>query len=268
MKPRFAGHVALVTGGGTGIGAATAARLREEGAHVYVLGRREAPLNAVAEAFGAIPLVADAADPVQVRHALACITDHHGRLDVVVANAGGFGFGAIGQTADDDWRRACRANLDTAFVVTREALPRLIESHGTIVVVSSIAGLAAGPEAAGYVTVKHALIGLTRSLARDYGRHGVRTNAVCPGWVRTEMADDEMRTLMSARGLSTLDDAYALATRDVPLGHAAEAGEIASVIAFLASDDASAMNGAVVVADGGATIVDVPTLAFAEPATR
>lgn len=264
MTPRFDGRVALVTGGGTGIGAATAARLAREGAHVYVLGRRAAPLEAVASATGAIALPADAADPLQVRAALARIAERHGRLDVVIANAGGFGIGALGDTSDDDWRRACRVNLDTAFVVTREALPMLIERRGAIVVVSSIAGLAAGPDAAGYVTVKHALIGLTRSLARDYGRHGVRSNALCPGWVRTEMADDEMRALMAARGIATLDDAYALATRDVPLGRAASAGEIASVIAFLASDDASAMNGAVVVADGGATIVDVPTLAFAD----
>jgi meso-butanediol dehydrogenase / (S,S)-butanediol dehydrogenase / diacetyl reductase len=268
VKARFDHRVALVTGGGTGIGAATAARLREEGAHVYVLGRREAPLEAVAEATGAIALRADASDAVEVRSAIAQIVERHGRLDVVVANAGGFGLGALADTSDDEWRRACRANLDTAFVVAREALPLLIERRGAIVVVSSIAGLAAGPEAAGYVTVKHALIGLTRSLARDYGRRGVRTNAVCPGWVRTEMADDEMRTLMSARHLPTLDDAYALATRDVPLGRAADASEIASVIAFLASDDASAMNGAVVVADGGATVVDVPTLAFADPASR
>ncbi|TKC88676.1 SDR family oxidoreductase [Trinickia terrae] len=263
MTPRFAGRVALVTGGGTGIGAAAAARLREEGACVYVLGRRAAPLAAVAEATGAIALPADAADPVQVRAALANIAERHGRLDVVVANAGGFGLGAVGDTSDDDWRRACLANLDTAFVTTREALPMLLESRGAIVVVSSIAGLAAGPEAAGYVTVKHALIGLTRSLARDYGRRGVRTNALCPGWVRTEMADDEMRALMALHGLATLDEAYARATRDVPLGRAAEASEIASVIAFLASADAGAMNGAVVVADGGATAVDVPTLAFA-----
>ncbi|QCP54267.1 SDR family oxidoreductase [Trinickia violacea] len=268
MKPRFEGRVALVTGGGTGIGAAAAARLRDEGALVYVLGRREAPLDAVAKATGAIALPADAADPAAVRNALARIVERHDRLDVVVANAGGFGIGAVADTSDDDWRRACRANLDTAFVITREALPMLIESRGAIVIVSSIAGLAAGPEAAGYVTVKHALIGLTRSLARDYGRCGVRTNAICPGWVRTEMADDEMRTLMAARSIPTLDEAYALATRDVPLGRAADASEIASVIAFLASDDASAMNGAVVVADGGATIVDVPTLAFADPSPR
>ncbi|RDU98810.1 SDR family NAD(P)-dependent oxidoreductase [Trinickia dinghuensis] len=263
MKPRFDGRVALITGGGTGIGAATAARLRDEGAHVYVLGRRKAPLDAVARATGATALCADSADPVQVRDALARIIAHHGRLDVVVANAGGFGLGAIGDTTDEDWRLACRANLDTAFVITREALPMLLESRGAIVVVSSIAGLAAGPDAAGYVTVKHALIGLARSLARDYGRRGVRTNAVCPGWVRTEMADGEMQALMELRGIETLDEAYALATCDVPLERAAAPSEVASVIAFLASGDASYVNGAVVVADGGATIVDVPTLAFA-----
>lgn len=130
-----------------------------------------------------------------------------------------------------------------------------------MVLLASIASLAAGPAVCGYTTAKHALIGLTRSLARDYGPHGVRVNAVCPGWVKTPMADEEMQPLMQQHG-DTLAQAYARVTADVPLRRAAEPEEIASICRFLLSDQASIITGAAIVADGGASIVDVPTLAF------
>ncbi len=126
---------------------------------------------------------------------------------------------------------------------------------------ASIASLAAGPEVCGYVTAKHALIGLMRSIARDYGPLGVRANAVCPGWVTTPMADEEMQLLMDAHQIS-LEQAYQMVCRDVPLRRPASAEEIARVCRFLCSSEASIITGATLVADGGSTIVDVPTLAF------
>ncbi len=168
-------------------------------------------------------------------------------------------------TTDEAWAQGLRANLDTAFVVARECLPYLIDRQGCIVIISSIAGLAAGTEVCGYTTAKHGLIGLARSLARDYGPRGVPVNVVCPGWVKTPMADAELKELAQAKGLS-LEQTYALVTRDVPLRRPAEPEEIASICRFLASEQASIVTGAVITADGGATIVDVPTLAFCEPA--
>ena len=197
-----------------------------------------------------------------MRHALERVRQQWGDVDVLVANAGGHGLGTALDTDDIGWARACQANLDTAFVAARETLPSLVRRRGNIVIVSSIAGVAAGPQVCGYTTFKHALIGLMRSLARDYGPQGVRVNCVCPGWVRTPMADEEMQPLMRERGL-TLDQAYALVTAHVPLRRAATAEEIAAVCQFLASDEASIVTGAVMMADGGSTIVDVPTLAFA-----
>jgi meso-butanediol dehydrogenase / (S,S)-butanediol dehydrogenase / diacetyl reductase len=134
-----------------------------------------------------------------------------------------------------------------------------------VVVVSSIAGLAASPESVGYVTAKHGLIGLARSMARDFGPRGVRVNTVCPGWVRTPMADEEMDQLAALRGLAGRDAAYALATAQVPLRRPAAPEEVASVIAFLASRHASAVTGAVLTVDCGSTAVDLPTVAFDPP---
>lgn len=267
---RFEGKVALITGGGTGIGAAVAAQIVAEGGKVLLMGRRRAPLEAVAGRIGgearsevvAQVVVGDAASAKDVAGAVDLARRNHGGLDIVIANAGGHGLGSALDTGDDSWRLATRINLDTAFITAREALPSLIERRGSIVIVSSIAGLFAGPEVAGYVTMKHALIGLTRSLARDYGRQGVRTNALCPGWVRTAMADEQMEALVKARGLASIDEAYALVTSDVPLGRPAEPEEIAEAACFLASGAASIINGAVLVADGGSGVVDLPTLAF------
>ncbi|UOR00487.1 SDR family oxidoreductase [Leucobacter allii] len=257
------GRVVAITGGGTGIGAAIAERYAAEGAHVAVLGRRIEPLREVADRIGALPVQADAADGASARAAVSEVLARFGRLDVLVANAGGHGFSAVGDSSDAEWAAAMNVNLGTAFVMAREALPALLDGGGEIVIVSSLAGLFAGPSVAGYTVGKHALIGLTRSLARDYSRRGVRVNAVCPGWVRTPMADAEMDEFAAhASEIADRDAGYAAVTADVPLGRAAEPAEIASIVRFLGSPQSSYMTGAVLVADGGAHMVDLPTLAF------
>ena len=258
---RFQGKVALVTGGGTGIGEACVGKLAAEGATVIVVGRRRELIEAVAARHGGVAMVADASDAAAMKAVVASAAARFGRLDILIANAGGHGLGNCTETSDPDWRRAFDANLNTAFVSARETLPLLTQTAGAIVFVASIAGLSAGPEVCGYTTFKHALIGLSRSIARDYGPLGVRANVVCPGWVRTPMADEEMRPLMERHRIS-LDQAYQLVTRDVPLRRPAEPDEVAEVCTFLASSAASIVTGATLTADGGATIVDVPTLAF------
>lgn len=259
---RHQGTVALVTGGGTGIGAAIAARLVAEGAQVILTGRRAEPLEAVAKQLSARAIAADMSVPTQVKGVVEQITAEFGRLNLVVANAGGHGFSSVAETDDESWRSSMSANLDTAFVTLRESLPQLMAHRGSAVVVSSLAGLFAGPSVAGYTVGKHALIGLTKSLARDYGKHGVRVNALCPGWVRTPMADAEMDEYAAAAGISSRDEAYRKVTANVPLARAAEPAEIASIVSFLGSTEASYMTGATIVADGGAHIVDLPTVAF------
>jgi NAD(P)-dependent dehydrogenase (short-subunit alcohol dehydrogenase family) len=256
------GKVVLVTGGGTGIGAAVAERYTAEGAKVVVIGRRREPLEEVAARTGATVIVADAADSASAQAAVDQVVATLGRIDVLVNNAGGHGFAPVGETDDAGWAASLQANLNTAFVMSRAALPALMEAKGQIVVISSLAGLFAGPSVAGYTVGKHALIGLTKSLARDYGRHGVRVNAVCPGWVRTPMADAEMDEFADHAGLADRAEAYGRVTRDVPLQRPAQPSEIASVVRFLGSGESSYITGATLVMDGGAHIVDLPTIAF------
>ncbi|MCP1292253.1 SDR family oxidoreductase [Chromobacterium sp. S0633] len=250
----------VITGAGSGIGAACARRFAAEGARLALVGRRAGPLLALAEETGGLALAGDAADAAAWEDFLARIRARWGRVDGLAACAGGLGMGAALDTDDAAWRAAMRANLDTAFVSARACLPDLIRQGGSMVLLASIAGLAAGPAACGYVTAKHALLGLARSLARDYGP-AVRVNALCPGWVRTPMADEEMLPLMAAYG-EDLDAAYRRVTADVPLRRPATPEDIAAVCRFLLSDEAAMVSGACLTADGGATAVDVPTLAY------
>lgn len=256
------GQVVVITGGGTGIGAAIAKRYTDEGARVVIVGRRPGPLEDVARSTGATAVVADAGFAEDVRRLLDDVLLSHGRIDTLVCNAGGPGFTSVGETSDDDWDGALHANLTTSFVMTREFLPALIETSGRIVIISSLAGLFAGPSMAGYITAKHALIGLTKSLARDYGAHGVRVNAVCPGWIRTPMADEEMDELVEHGSVTSRAAAYTAVTADLPLARPGEPEEIAAAVRFLGSDESSYLTGATLVVDGGAHIVDLPTIAL------
>jgi meso-butanediol dehydrogenase / (S,S)-butanediol dehydrogenase / diacetyl reductase len=258
---RLEGKVALVTGGGSGIGAAVSRRFAAEGARVVLVGRRREPLERMAAGTGAMAVVGDATRAEHVRTAIRASLERFGGLDVLVANAGGIGTSGALETDDAQWAASIESNVTSSFVLAREGLPALIERRGAIIVMASLAGLFAAPDDVGYVTAKHALIGLTRSLARDYGPNGVRVNAVCPGWTRTEAADEIMDRLGGRRRI-TRDEAYALATSEVPLRRPAEPEEIAAVCVFLASDEASIVTGAVLPADGGASVVDLPTLAF------
>lgn len=263
----FADQVVFITGAGTGIGAAVATRLANAGARVVLMGRRAAPLEAVARTLPSgrtLVVDGDAAGPADVRRAVARTLEQFGRIDVLVANAGGHGLGRLTDTTDQSWAEATRLNLDTAFVCARELMPELLRQRGNIVILSSLAGHFAGPGVVGYVTMKHALIGLTRSLARDYGPQGVRVNAACPGWVRTPMADEQMHALMDQHALADIEAAYGMVSRHVPLRRAATPDEVARCVCFLAGPDAAMVTGACLMIDGGASVVDLPTIAFAD----
>jgi NAD(P)-dependent dehydrogenase (short-subunit alcohol dehydrogenase family) len=257
-------RAALITGGGSGIGAATARRLAADGWLVGVLGRRAGPLEAVAAETGGLALPGDAADPDALVEAVGALVDRAGALHGLVCAAGGGAPGTALEQTEEAWERVLRVNLTAPFLAARTALPHLIASRGAIAIVASLAGLRASPASIAYAASKAGAVHLARCLAVDHGPAGVRTNAVCPGWVRTPMADDALEGL-AARLDGDLDAAYAEATRYAPDRRPAEASEVAAAIAWLLSDAASGVNGATLTIDGGAHVVDAETIAFVPP---
>jgi len=251
----------LVTGGGTGIGAAIARRLASEGFSVCVSGRREAPLREVADEIGGLAVGADAADPAQARRAVEAAAERFGRLDALVCNAGTGASGTVTEQTLERFNRVIATNLTGVFLSCQAALPYLLKTRGSVVTIGSLAGLRAGPASAAYCASKAALIMLTQCIAVDYGSRGIRANCVCPGWIGTPMADGEMDDLAQRRGTDR-DGAWALAVAEVPAGRAGRPEEVADAVRWLVAPGAGYVNGAVITIDGGAAVVDAGSLAF------
>ncbi|GHI02249.1 dehydrogenase [Streptomyces cellostaticus] len=257
-------RVVIVTGGGTGIGEATVRLLREGGHHVVASGRRTEPLQRVERETGALAYPSDVGDPDAADGLVRATLAAHGRLDGLVLNAGIGRGGAVGDMSLQDWDEVMRTNVTGPLLLLRAAIPHLLESKGSVVAVASVSALRNGTSNAAYATSKAALLQLCRSVAVDYGRQGVRANTVCPGWVRTEMADRRMARFAEEAELpgGGVAAAYEEATRYLPLGRPGEPREIAETIGWLLSPAASYVNGAVLTVDGGATALDPGTLAF------
>jgi meso-butanediol dehydrogenase / (S,S)-butanediol dehydrogenase / diacetyl reductase len=256
---------AVVTGAGTGIGRAAAQGLAADGFALVLVGRRREPLDELcgelrAAGAEAIVAVADVGDPEQSAAAVDAAAGGFGGIDALVNNAGVGDSAALLDETLESWESTLRTNLTGAFLMTRGALPHLIERHGAVVNVSSVNGLLAGPGWTSYCVSKAGLIMLGRCVANDYGRAGVRANAVCPGWVRTPMGDEDMDAVAGREGTDR-EAAYELAHAAHPLGRPAQPDEVAAVIRFLVSPAASYVNGATIVVDGGTTVVDPTALA-------
>jgi NAD(P)-dependent dehydrogenase (short-subunit alcohol dehydrogenase family) len=244
---RLEGKRALVTGAATGIGRAVAELFVSHGALVVVFGLGGSILNEVGHATGARAVHGDVTRAADIGAAIAACG---GALDIVVNAAGIIVPDRPEAVTDDIWAQTFAINVTGTMMVCRAALPLLQREGGSIVNVASVAAFNASADSTSYAASKAALVSYTRSLAYAGGPHGVRANAVAPGWVRTPMSEYEMRLLADKNG-STAEIEFAATAQRIALGRMAQPHEIAACCLFLASDEASFVTGAVLVADGG-----------------
>jgi NAD(P)-dependent dehydrogenase (short-subunit alcohol dehydrogenase family) len=246
---RLSGRVAFVTGGAQGIGRAIVERFLEEGARVALIDVDQVAAAETMVALGSndrlVSLTCDVTSERRVRDAVETTIEHFGGLDILINNAGINSYGEATTMTEGDWDRLFDVDLKAAWLCAKHALPALEASgRGSIVNIASIHALMTTKGFFPYAAAKSAMLGLTRSLALDYGASNVRVHAVCPGYVRTRLVQEWL----------DLQDDPAVEARVIeqqPLGRIGEPAEIASLVAFLASDDSSYMTGAVISIDGG-----------------
>lgn len=235
--------VVFVTGASSGLGSAVVELFSARGAEVFGFAR---DADRLAAAFEGVPdgrfQIGDLVDAQQCRHAIAACVDRFGRIDALVNVAGAHTMRHTTEVTDDDWQRDLAVNLSGPFHLIQAALPQLIENRGSIVNVSSVAGVQGQAYSAGYCAAKHGLVGLTRALAVEYAHTGLRVNAVCPGGMLTPQVTDFAPP-------SNAD--FDLVMRAASPRGFADTADVAKLIAFLASDDAAAVHGAVYAADNG-----------------
>ncbi|OEY66342.1 SDR family NAD(P)-dependent oxidoreductase [Marinobacter sp. X15-166B] len=246
MTQRLANKVAIVTGGGTGIGAATATRMAEEGATVVVFGRREAPLKDVVASIvenggKADYRVADVSDEAAFVSAIDEVVSDYGKLDIMVNNAAAFTWGALTEMTTEDWHANFKTTVDGTFWGTRRAMQLMQKNGGSIVNLSSICGVFGTAWMSGYSAAKAAVTNFSRAAASEGAAANIRCNVVIPGVIETD----------ATAGMLSDDTARANTAKLIPLQRVGHATELANAVLFLASDEASYITGATLAVDGG-----------------
>lgn len=254
---RLEGKVALITGGARGIGAAIAKRFVEDGAKIVISDIRKDLLDEVVKSLKPGMAFACAGDVTKyddVQKMVEATVSFGGKIDILVNNAGIDPGGSIVDIEIDLWKKILDVNLNGPFLCMKAAIPYMIkQGAGSIVNIASLAGVRCLPSMPAYCASKGGLIQLALQAALEYGPKGIRSNVVAPGATKTEMLVNAMEGLSKA----IKKDAFEVLTESVPLRHAATPDQITGACSFLASDDAAFITGAVLLVDGGASIVDV-----------
>ncbi|MFM2421797.1 MAG: hypothetical protein RL291_327 [Pseudomonadota bacterium] len=246
------GRHAIVTGGGTGIGAAIARTLAASGVNVSVLGRRDGPLAEVAAAHPNIaPFVCDVTNAAEVAAAVARAAERFGTANILIANAGSAESKPIASMDGAHVQRMLDVNFMGTFNLWHAGLPALRKAgSGRLIAIASVAGLKGYPYVAAYTAAKHAVIGLTRSFALELAESGITVNAVCPGFVETPMLDASISNIVAKTGRSK-DDAQRALTSGNPQRRVIQPEEVASAVLWLCSDGARSVNGHTLTISGG-----------------
>ena len=250
---RLQGKVALITGGAGAIGRATAQRFAADGASVVVADRDGQRADEVAGALRdsgaqALGVAVDVTSEASVAGLVGQATATFGRIDILFTCAGVLVTGSVTETSLADWERSLAVNLTGPFLASRHVVPVMIANGGgSIVHMSSTAGLVGETSIAAYCASKGGVLMLARQMALDYARQGVRVNVVCPGWIDTPFNDPAIEAAGGRAALMPFVDQM------VPMGRQGMPDEVADVVAFLASDDARLMTGSIVTVDGGLT---------------
>ena len=247
---------ALITGGGRGIGRATALAFAEHGAAVVVTARSKDEVEAVAQEIRskggrALAVAADVTDEAAARETVARAESELGAIDILVNNAGGNTLGRLEEMPSSEWWQQIEVNIRGSYNYCRAVLPGMISrKFGRIINVSSINGKQGNVFCSAYCTAKHGVIGMTRALALDVAKQGITVNAVCPGYVRTKLTEGTLQQRVKLFGIPA-EEIEKLALKGTPQGVAIEAEQVAEAILFLASDAALRMTGQALNIDGG-----------------